>query len=227
MNSNLMALCCEKVKKALNQVSGGLCYFTAEAKHAQLLDVQKTLSEVVDALASPDAAAARVALEAEPVGEGPSREQILSLANDCLGFVLSPEEEEDIIELVRAILDRWGRPAAPQVGDLGVGRGRAQQTYCQSSPQTSKQPWRCSTAAHGVKESKTGGTRPAPFSPAGPAPPPRQRRKPVATRQAGQGPRLRDELGVAMAGLPKNAIIEALLAGTLHDAVCIDWSLVQ
>ena len=64
------------------------------------------------------------ALEAEPVGEGPSREQILSLANDRLGFVLSPEEEEDIIELVRAILDRWGRPAAPaapkpgEVGEL-------------------------------------------------------------------------------------------------------------
>jgi NTP pyrophosphatase (non-canonical NTP hydrolase) len=55
MNSNLMALCSEKVKKALNEVSGGLCYFTAEAKHAQLLDVQKTLSEVVDALASPEA----------------------------------------------------------------------------------------------------------------------------------------------------------------------------
>jgi hypothetical protein len=56
MNSNFMALCSEKVEKALNQVSGGLCYFTAEAKHAQLLDVQKTLSEVVDALASLDAA---------------------------------------------------------------------------------------------------------------------------------------------------------------------------
>jgi hypothetical protein len=56
MNSNLMALCSEKVKKALNQVSAGLCYFTAEAKHAQLLDVQKTLSEIEDALASPKAA---------------------------------------------------------------------------------------------------------------------------------------------------------------------------
>ena len=51
-----MALCSEKVKRALNQVSCGLCYFTAEGKHAQLLDVQKTLSEIVDALASPDAA---------------------------------------------------------------------------------------------------------------------------------------------------------------------------
>jgi hypothetical protein len=60
-----------------------------------------------------------------------------------------------------------------------------------------------------------------PATQAAPAP------EPVATRQAGQGPRLRYELGVAMAGLPKNAIIEALLAGTLHDAVCIDWSLVQ
>jgi len=55
MNSNLMALCSEKVKEALNQVSGGLGYFTAEAKHAQLLDVQKTLSEIEDALASPEA----------------------------------------------------------------------------------------------------------------------------------------------------------------------------
>jgi hypothetical protein len=51
-----MALCSEKVKKALSQVSGGLCYFTAEAKHAQLLNVQKTLSEIKDALASPKAA---------------------------------------------------------------------------------------------------------------------------------------------------------------------------
>ena len=58
-------------------------------------------------------AKARDALAAQPVGDGPSEEQILSLANDCLGFVLSPEEKEDIIELVRATLARWVRPATP------------------------------------------------------------------------------------------------------------------
>jgi phosphoribosyl-ATP pyrophosphohydrolase len=51
-----MALCSEKVKEALNEVSEGLCCVSAESKDAQLLDVQKTLSEIVDALASPEAA---------------------------------------------------------------------------------------------------------------------------------------------------------------------------
>jgi hypothetical protein len=60
-----MALCSEKVKRALNQVSGGLCYFTAEAKHAQLLDVQKTLSEVADALSQSEVNGAPVATDAE------------------------------------------------------------------------------------------------------------------------------------------------------------------
>jgi hypothetical protein len=56
MNSNLMALCSEKVKEALNEVSEGLCCVSAESKDAQLLDVQKTLSEIEDALASSEAA---------------------------------------------------------------------------------------------------------------------------------------------------------------------------
>ena len=107
------------------------------------------------------------ALNAEPVGEGPSDE----LVDDLFNRFADSCDEYGLWSMGKdgpgGALAYWGRPATP------------------------------------------------------PAP------EPVATRQAGQGPRLRDELGVAMAGLPKNAIIEALLAGTLHDAVCIDWSLVQ
>ena len=32
------------IDKALIQISGGLCYFNAESKHAQLKDAQKTLT---------------------------------------------------------------------------------------------------------------------------------------------------------------------------------------
>ena len=35
------------VQKALLQISGGLTYFSAAAKHAQLLDAQQTLQEAL------------------------------------------------------------------------------------------------------------------------------------------------------------------------------------
>ncbi|MFO1417254.1 MAG: hypothetical protein U1E83_01155 [Methylotetracoccus sp.] len=35
------------IEKALVQISGGLCYFTAEAKHAQLREAQRTLNDAL------------------------------------------------------------------------------------------------------------------------------------------------------------------------------------
>lgn len=40
----------EKLEKLESQISGGLCYFTAEAKHAQLKDAMKTLKEIGEIL---------------------------------------------------------------------------------------------------------------------------------------------------------------------------------
>ena len=105
MNSNLMALCSEKVKKALNQVSGGLCYFTAEAKHAQLLDVQKTLSEIEDALASPKAAT-QPTPPAAPVGE--LVERLRTSVRKLPGVYLLDDECQVAIREVAAWLDLKG-----------------------------------------------------------------------------------------------------------------------
>lgn len=43
----------EAIQKALAEISGGLCYFTAEAKHCQLRDAQRTLQAVVDGQPAP------------------------------------------------------------------------------------------------------------------------------------------------------------------------------
>jgi hypothetical protein len=66
---------------------------------------------------------ARAALAAEPVGEGPSDEELDELAKDfmCItedgtGFV------DDHEEFARAVLARWGTPAtppAPEPGEVG------------------------------------------------------------------------------------------------------------
>ncbi len=51
-NPDFRALCAEKIKPALMSVSGGLCSFSAEAKHLYLLDVQKNLKDIEVALSA-------------------------------------------------------------------------------------------------------------------------------------------------------------------------------
>jgi hypothetical protein len=46
-------LCAEKIDKALASISGGLCYSTAEAKHLQLRDAEKALTEARTLLVAP------------------------------------------------------------------------------------------------------------------------------------------------------------------------------
>jgi septation ring formation regulator EzrA len=40
----------EKIEKAIHEIEGGLCYFTAEAKHAQMVDAKKTLETARETL---------------------------------------------------------------------------------------------------------------------------------------------------------------------------------
>ena len=75
-------------------------------------------------------AAARAAL-AEPVGEGPSDEELVELAcrqdlaylrsNGRLTspFLQTEDIREEVIDFARAVLTRWGHPAAP--GRAGGG----------------------------------------------------------------------------------------------------------
>ena len=67
----------------------------------------------------PLATAARAAL-AEPVGEGPTDEELLDAAAKALGYKSIPSDEtfltaeaSELLAFARAVLARWGHPAAP------------------------------------------------------------------------------------------------------------------
>jgi hypothetical protein len=75
-----------------------------------------------------DAIAAALAALAEPVGEGPSKEEVLRwLRNDpAWGVVVAPTEwrpEDDAtLDLIQRAVARWGHPAtppAPKPGEVG------------------------------------------------------------------------------------------------------------
>ena len=73
------------------------------------------------------AAEARAALAAEPVGEGPSDEELLESAAKALGYKSIPSDETcltaeagELLAYARAVLARWGRPAAPVAVPVAV-----------------------------------------------------------------------------------------------------------
>jgi hypothetical protein len=76
-------------------------------------------------------AAARAALAAEPVGEGPSDEELRALASklvkihvDNYGCVYS------VLPFARAVLARWGRPTTPPAPEPErVGEQHVRQPY--------------------------------------------------------------------------------------------------
>jgi len=85
----------QAITRALIAVSGGLCYFTADAKHAQLLTVQKILLE---------------ALRPEP--EGPTDEELYQFWESHPELGLTCDEP---VKLLRAGLTRFARPTIKPV----------------------------------------------------------------------------------------------------------------
>jgi hypothetical protein len=69
---------------------------------------------------------ARAALATEPVGEGPTDEQLLESAAKALGYKSIPSDEtcltaeaSELLDFARAILARWGHPATPPAPEPG------------------------------------------------------------------------------------------------------------
>ena len=69
---------------------------------------------------------ARNALAPEPVREGPSDEELLESAAKALGYKSIPSDETcltaeagELLAFARAVLARWGRPAAPPAPEPG------------------------------------------------------------------------------------------------------------
>jgi hypothetical protein len=81
-------------------------------------------SALLDEIAheSPTTCLARAALAAEPVGEGPSDEELLELRR-CAGPAEGWETTyRDFIKIARAVLARWGHPATLPAPEPGEGQ---------------------------------------------------------------------------------------------------------
>jgi hypothetical protein len=104
-------------------------------------DYRAALSELADRLenwnsAKPhhddmEAVRSARALLAVPEAVGVSNGQLVDLAGDHLGFDLTPDEEEGVIEFARAVLSRYGTHQAPvPVGERLPGAGDLKDGHC-------------------------------------------------------------------------------------------------